>query len=293
MKLRWYDRILVALSGLLLAAAGVMIVLCGCGVVHLPEPFALDVWTGGDWQWLPAIFLGGLLVFLWGLRLLIRPFCFAKDKQGKYFVVSTGEQDTLSISVAALDQLIRKCIAARPEVLSSKISIGGQEKAMRVHVRVTLCGGVCIPEVVTKLQEQIKQYVTGCSGVPVESVRVTVEAAKDARDAGEKKFLNAASDAPSIDMAKDEADEIPAQASVEPEKPEAPIEPETAVEAETVEEAAAPEEPAQEQEETIVMPEPALEPEWQAEAPDFGPAEKLPVELSPDAFPFPGEKTQD
>ena len=67
MKLRWYDRILVALSGLVLAALGVMIVLCGCGAVHLPEPFALDVWTGGDWQWLPAIFLGGLLVFLWGI----------------------------------------------------------------------------------------------------------------------------------------------------------------------------------------------------------------------------------
>ena len=59
MKLRWYDRILVALSGLVLAAAGVAVVLWGCGAIRLPEPFALDLWTGGDWQWLPVIFLGG------------------------------------------------------------------------------------------------------------------------------------------------------------------------------------------------------------------------------------------
>ena len=299
MKLRWYDRILVALSGLVLAALCVMIVLCGCGAVHLPEPFALDVWTGGDWQWLPAIFLGGLLVFLWGMRLLIRPFCFGKDKQSNYFVVKTSEQDTMSISVAALDQLIRKCLAARPEVLTSKVTISGQEKAMRVHVRVTLRGGVCIPEVVTKLQEQIKQYVTGCSGVPVETVRVTVEASKDAGgDEGEVKLLNAVEKLPPVDAGRDE--EIPAQAPEKTVQPEAPAVPEApaAQEAAAEPEKAEPEAPA---EETVpaeseapaeTAEAPAGTEQMEAEAPvfDFGPEEKLPVDLSPDAFPFPDEK---
>ena len=282
MKLRWYDRILVALSGLVLAAAGVAVVLWGCGVIRLPEPFALDLWTGGDWQWLPAIFLGGALVFLWGMRLLVRPFCFRQDKQSRYFTVKTGENDSLSISVAALDQLVRKCVNACPEVTTSKIVITGQEKAMRVNVRVTLRGGVCIPEVVTRLQEQIKQYVTGCSGVPVETVRVVVEAAKEESESGESvRLLKPVEKLPPVDMGETEKT---AEAAVEPEKApdeEAAPAPEEKAEAEPAI-AAEPEEAPQAVAETEKQEEPL---EF-----DFGPEEKLPVELSADAFPFPDEK---
>lgn len=284
MKLRWYDRILVALSGLVLAAAGVAVVLWGCGAIRLPEPFALDLWTGGDWQWLPVIFLGGALVFAWGLRLLVRPFCFRQDKQSRYFTVKTGETDTLSISVAALDQLVRKCVNACPEVTTSKIVITGQEKAMRVNVRVTLRGGVCIPEVVARLQDQIKQYVTGCSGVPVETVRVIVEAAKDDGEGAESvKLLKPVEQLPSVDRGETEK---AAEAEAAAEEAKTP-EPETAAEAEEKEEPVqAPVEKEAEE------PLPSAEPE-KPEEPlnfDFGPEEKLPVELSADAFPFSGEK---
>ena len=286
MKLRWYDRILVALSGLVLAAAGVAIVLWGCGAIRLPEPFALDLWTGGDWQWLPAIFLGGVLVFLWGVRLLVRPFCFKQDKQSRYFTVKTGESDSLSISVAALDQLVRKCVEACPEVTTSKIVITGQEKAMRVNVRVTLRGGVCIPEVVTRLQEQIKQYVTGCSGVPVETVRVIVEAAKDEGESGESvRLLKPVEKLPPVDMGETEK---AVQATVEPETTPEKTSEEVPV---FVSEEKADAEPANaaEPQEAPQTPEEPEKPQESLDF-DFGPEEKLPVELSADAFPFPTEK---
>lgn len=311
MRLRWYDRILVSLSGLVLTTLGALVILGGCGVLHLPEPFALDVWTGGDWQWLPAIFLGGLLIALWGLRLLIRPMCPKKDMHGRYFTVKTGGDDTLSISVSALDQLVRKCLDARPEVLTSRISIGGQERAMRVTIRVTLRGGVCIPETVGKLQEQIKQYVSSCSGVAVEFVRVVVEATKaPAGSEEEVKLLEPASVAPAEEAPAKEPEPMkepePKKRHVLKPRPEkAPVEAAPAwYEAAPVEAPAAqtPLEPAPE---TPAEPEPEPEPEPAAQAPaepepvpapaeppmfDFGPAEPLPVELSPDAFPFPGEK---
>ena len=116
MRLRWYDRILVALSGVVLAVLGAGVILCGCGVIRLPQGIALDLWTGQDWKWLPVIFLGGLLLFVWGVHLIVRPLCPKRDLHGRYFTVKTNGEDTLSISVSALDQLVRKCLDAHPEV---------------------------------------------------------------------------------------------------------------------------------------------------------------------------------
>lgn len=291
MKLRWYDRILVALSGLVLTAFGAAIILVGCGVIDLPGIYDLDVWTGGDWKWLPIIFMGGLIVLAWGLHLFVRALFPRRDLRGRYFSVKTRSDDTLHISVSALDQLIRKCLDARPEVLTSRIEIAGQERAMRVTIRVTLRSGVCIPEIVSQMQEQIKQYVTTCSGVAVDYVRVIVEATKESRgraDDGEVKLLQPVADEmPPIDTKAFEEEKQ--EAAVPVEEPLAEEKQPTAAEVPAVEanvdEPAAEEAPVATIEETIAKREEAELKDYMV---DFGPAEPLPVNLSAEAFPFPG-----
>ena len=300
MRLRWYDRILVALSGVVLAVLGAGVILCGCGVIRLPQGIALDLWTGQDWKWLPVIFLGGLLLFVWGVHLIVRPLCPKRDLHGRYFTVKTNGEDTLSISVSALDQLVRKCLDAHPEVLTSRISIGGQERAMRLVIRVTLRSGVRIPQIVTQLQEQIKQYVSTCSGVTVEQVSVIVEATKnpEALKEGESvKLLEPVADAPQAPTAEEtacqEAEQVPAEPQEEPaEETTAEVAEEPPVQ--TAEPSTAPEETAETspeltQQEIYAQREAA---EMGAFTVDFGPKDPLPVELSADAFPFPSKNEE-
>ena len=124
--------------------------------------------------------------------------------------------------------------------------------------------------------------MTGCSGVPVETVRVVVEAAKEESESGESvRLLKPVEKLPPVDMGETEKT---AEAAVEPEK--APDE----------EAAPAPEEKAEAEPAIAAEPEEAPQAVAEPEKPeeplefDFGPEEKLPVELSADAFPFPDEK---
>ena len=53
-----------------------------------------------------------------------------------------------------------------------------------IRIRGTVAGGISIPLTVETLQQQIKQYVTACSGVEVKDIRVEIESSgPDAKDA--------------------------------------------------------------------------------------------------------------
>lgn len=180
MNLRWYDRVLIALSGLLLAALGVLATLMGGGVVR-PESFTLDFWLGDGWQWMPVIVLGGLLLLAWGVWMIIRPFVETSDTSGRYYILKDRGDGEVQISVQALDHLVHRALGVWPEILSAHVRIGGQEDAMHITLRTTIQANVRIPELIGEVRAKIKQYVEECAGVRVESVKVIIVATKDAK----------------------------------------------------------------------------------------------------------------
>ncbi len=287
MKLRWYDRILVSVSGLILVALGVLVMLAAGGVLSLPEPFALNAWLGDGWQWMPLIFLAGLLLIAWGGRLFLRPLIRRGEAGGKYYTVSGGETGVV-ISVQAIDHLVRKCLETWPEILSAQVKIGGQEEAMHLTLRVTLRSNVRIPELLRDVRAEIKDYIEECSGVTVQSVRVIVEATKDAREA-QKQELKL------LPQKREESSPAPAPADFHnteelPAVSEAPAA-ESAPEGVPDGPEAAPEpdyRPVLSAQES--MPADALEAAPAEPEIDFGPIEPLPVTLSPGAFPFPAQE---
>lgn len=180
MKMRWYDRILVSLGGVVLMGVGVLVALSGIGAIELPEPFAIDAWLGSGWQWMPILFLVGLLIVAWGVHLLIRPlYSLFGERGGRYYTVKTDDGDGVHISVQALDHLVHKCLEEWPEVLTSQVRMGGQEDAMRIMLRVSLASGVRIPELLANVRTRIREYIEQCSGVTVDKVKIVVEAAKN------------------------------------------------------------------------------------------------------------------
>lgn len=200
MKMRWYDRVLIALGGAVLMASGVLVILAGLGFVELPAMLAFASWLPGiNWQWMTVLFIAGILCILWGFRLLIWPVAGMRaDRGGKYYTVKTNDGDGVYISVQALDHLIHRCLSQWPEILSTQVRIGGREAAMQITLRVTLASGANIPGLLSEVRGRIRSYIEECSGVTVENVRVIVETTKEGSAAKEKeaKLLPGAEVAP-------------------------------------------------------------------------------------------------
>lgn len=261
MKLRWYDRVLVALSGLVLMALGACVILAAGGVIALPEPIAFDTWLGDGWQWMPLIFLAGALLVIWGLFLFLRPF-HRGEERGKYYTLQSEDDGNVRISVGAIDHLVRRAIDAYDQVLTAKVKIGGQEDAMQVTLHLTLVSDVRIPELVEMLREDIKASLKRGAGVTVAVVQVYIDATRDEKGDGVRKLP-----APPAEDAQAPREVV--NAVVFSKMPAAP-------------EAAAPAQAPQYEAEPTVA---ELEKEI-----DFGPDEPLPVTLSGQAFPFPEEE---
>lgn len=168
MKLRIRDRILSAVMGLLIAAAGVGLLLETFDLFKIQtllEAFSDKI------QRAIVIGLGVLLVIigLCGVGLLFR------KRKDKGVVVQHTEYGDMSISMKAMENMVKKCVDAHPELHVNQTKIYHSRGGICVDIKITLLNGVNIPLTVNALQKQIKQYITSCSGVDVEEVRVMVE----------------------------------------------------------------------------------------------------------------------
>lgn len=226
MKIRILDRILVALAGLLMMAAA--------AALAAQLFFQKDVvgWIGGlisDEKLRVFLIIGGALVCLLGLYCLLMLFRH-RGKNGK-FITQKTESGELSISLKAIESMVMKCLEQHKEISTQGVHLDNQKGSLLIRIRGTVAGGVSIPLTVDTLQQQIKQYVTACSGVEVKEIRVQIESSgKDAKDAP---FAIAAPAAPALLKAAAEEECVPEAAAAEektaPEAAPPPQEPEKAV----------------------------------------------------------------
>ncbi len=170
MRIRILDRILVALAGILLLA--------GCAALAAQLFFQKDVigrvasMLKNDQYRIWLIITLGLLVLLgcYCLLLLFR-HRGRKDK----FVMQKTENGELNISLKAMESMVQKCLDPHQELTVQSVRLENQKGGLLIRIRGTVAGGVSIPLTVDALQQQIKQYVTACSGVEVKDIRVQIE----------------------------------------------------------------------------------------------------------------------
>ena len=170
MKIRILDRILVAAAGLLMLA--------GCAALaaqlFLGEDvvgFANRILTNENYRiWLIAAMAVLLLVALYCILMLFRH----KGRKDK-FVMQKTENGELAISLKAMESMVQKCLDTHKELTVQGIRLENQKGGLLISIRGTAAGGVSIPLTVDALQQQIKQYVTACSGVEVKDIRVQIE----------------------------------------------------------------------------------------------------------------------
>ena len=169
MKMTVWDRILSAISGALITAAGLCLLDIGLGTSLLGVPWvsSFAVW----WQHAVVIVVALLLIALGvhGIVLLFR------RRHEKGFIIQHSEYGDMSISMNALESMVHKCVDSHQELKVNATRIQHAHEGIVVDIKITLLSGVNIPLTVNALQKQIKQYITSCSGVDVHKVRVMVE----------------------------------------------------------------------------------------------------------------------
>jgi len=178
-KIRILDRILVALAGLL--------VLAGCAALAAQLFFGKDV-AGRVTAFLTDNNNRIWLIIALVLLLLLGCYClmllFRHRGRNDKFVMQKTENGELSISLKAMESMVQKCLDPHKEVSVQSVHLENQKGGLLIRIRGTVAGGVSIPLTVDALQQQIKQYVTACSGVEVKDIRVQIESSgEDAKDA--------------------------------------------------------------------------------------------------------------
>lgn len=165
---------------ILTAAAGVLL-LAGCGCAAAEAFFGVPV-TAAVGGFLTA---GNALAMLGKLTALAVTAVLAaaaiicalpgrKPKQRDY-VMQKGENGPIGISVRAIEKQVRACVAKHDVIADAEISVREARDGIIILLNVDQVSGVSIPLSVGLLQKQIRQYVTGCTGVDVQEVRVMVE----------------------------------------------------------------------------------------------------------------------
>ena len=217
MKIRILDRILVALAGLFM--------LTGCVALAAQLFFGKDVigWAArlltGEQNRIWLIIMLVLLVVLGSYCILL---LFRHHGRRDKFVMQKTENGELSISLKAMESMVQKCLDPHKELSVQGVRLENQKGGLLIRIRGTVAGGVSIPLTVDALQQQIKQYVTACSGVEVKDIKVEIESSgpeiKDslfAIEAPTARALPGGTDAKKEEKSDEKAEDEPAQMTQE------------------------------------------------------------------------------
>ena len=146
---------------LLILVAGVGLFVFGAGIF----PFKLDLafLDTAYTVWQRAIMVAvALILCLLGIHGFLMLFRSSREHG---FIMQHTEYGDLSISMTAMENMVKKCVDTHDELKVSSTRILHARDGVVVSMRISLASGVNIPLAVSALQKQIKQYITSCSGV--------------------------------------------------------------------------------------------------------------------------------
>ncbi|MGI5884904.1 MAG: alkaline shock response membrane anchor protein AmaP [Candidatus Spyradocola sp.] len=172
MKMKWYDRLLAAVSALVLLAAAVFAVGAALG------PFRAALQSMGE---VSGLLLGlvGVVLALIALRVLYAALGHAAPvQQGQDSVlIKATENGSILIALSALDTMVQRSVRACAAVrdVESRL-VATEQEGVRVLLRVSFAPDSILPEATAQIQRDVKEYIQSHAGVPVVDVQIFVEA---------------------------------------------------------------------------------------------------------------------
>ncbi|MDP2892204.1 MAG: alkaline shock response membrane anchor protein AmaP [Bacillota bacterium] len=172
MKIRITDRILLLLFVLAAMALAVVIPCIIFGAIPQSNfnNFMQTAYADG---WMKALITAiCAVVFLIGFRLLIAGLSRPRPKTA---LLASSAEGSIRISLVVLDELAQKFANTIQEIKEIKTDVFLLRDGVKFRVKYTIVQEASVPEISTKLQTGIKQFVEMYTGITVKSVEVMVE----------------------------------------------------------------------------------------------------------------------
>lgn len=172
MKLRIADRIIAALTGIILIACCVALVATVFFGVGIPEK-ATALLADTSLKVRGLVLLAGAVAALLGIYNIL--VLFRHRRRCDKFVTVKTEDGEITIAGKTIENMITRCTDQHDELSVSSVKLKNEKNGLHITLRGKVAGGVSIPLTISALQKQIRQYVTACSGLEVNEILFQID----------------------------------------------------------------------------------------------------------------------
>lgn len=174
MKPRIIDRLLLILLMLVLLALGLGLLAISLGfvpmdivtnIVSFPYQSVANGWiTAG---------VGAVLV-LWAIRMIIGFNRRAKKTGPATAVIAKTEFGTSTITLAAIDEMVRRHCATNGNVRKQDSVISVKDNKLMINLKLNLAEDANVPETTAALRESLTAYIESLTGIKVGDISMMV-----------------------------------------------------------------------------------------------------------------------
>jgi len=119
-----------------------------------------------------------VLYIIMGLRILWRAL---KTERKKQAVVHESGMGQVRVSLAAIEALAEKTVAAIPGIKEVKAKVVSSSQGVALNLKLSTAPDINIPSVSEDIQREVKEGIYSVVGLAVSEVRVAVESFKAAK----------------------------------------------------------------------------------------------------------------
>ena len=174
MKPRIIDRLLLILLMLVLLALGLGFIAISLGFV--PFDLISDIvafpYRSAQNGWITAGI--GLVIALWAIRMMVGFNRRAKKAGPATAVIAQTEFGTSSITLAAIDEMVKRHCAANQSILTQESIISVKDNRLMINLKLNLAEDTNVPEVTAALRESLTAYIENLTGIKVGDVNMMV-----------------------------------------------------------------------------------------------------------------------
>ncbi len=172
-KMKWSDRVLLALYGCLGIVVTLLIAVGMCTGLELTLMGYRISLGEGVWPMVALAVIAAVLL-VWSVQMIRLALRREPSVEKGSVSVQNTENGAVRISVQAMDTLVKQAIGQADGVEEIKTSIVNHEDSISVNIDMTLRSDVHIPNVTMLMQRSIKNFIEEFSGIAVRDVAVLV-----------------------------------------------------------------------------------------------------------------------
>lgn len=182
MKMKWFDRLLLALVLIIFIGVAVFTIGVAAGPLRAPFEAFYALMTNGLLINVIILIAVGLVLLVMALR-VVYACCAKKAPPAPTTVLlKTTDNGSIRIAISAVDSMVQRAARNAPSVrdLTSRVITTPNEE-LAIQLRITFAPDTELAVATAKVQQDVKEYVQKHAGVPVQEVQVFVEAVGNAQ----------------------------------------------------------------------------------------------------------------